>query len=453
LAAAAAAAVLLVAGLQIAGAQEKKVKDQGEYDLFNQTLKDQSNPAQQLKDLDQWTQKYPESDYKDDRLEMYIRAYNATNQPAKVLEISSGLMARDLKSVFKDPKNGPGQVLGILYLSTVNILKLQPATPDQIATGDKAAHALQDYAGEYFTAANKTAGVSDADWAKTKNDVLNISKMALMNIASRPGAEAMDRYTKDKDKKTENCSTAETAYTKALQQFPESSALAYGLGRAQVCLYKVQPEKISAGLYEVARAVALDSSLGGTAPDPKAIEKYLVTLYTQFHGADDEGLKQLKDMAKSAAFPPAGFKIKSEVEIIAEKEEAFQKSNPQLAMWLNMKKNLADQNGETYFTDQVKEHQMPPLKGTLVEAKPACRSKELLVALSDATHAEVALKLDAALTGKPEVGSEIQWEGVPMSFTKEPFLVTMETDKAKIENLKSSPCAAAPAKKAYPKKK
>jgi hypothetical protein len=29
----------------------------------------------------------------------------------------------------------------------------------------------------------------------------------------------------------------------------------------------------------------------------------------------------------------------------------------------------------------------------------------------------------------------------------------MDTEKAKIENLKSSPCAAAPAKKAAPKKK
>jgi len=446
-----AAALLLAAGsLQIAGAQEKKVKDQGEYDLFNQTLKDVANPAQQLKDLDQWTQKYPESDYKDDRLEMYIRAYNGTNQPAKVLEISSQLMARDLKSVFKDPKQGAGQVLGILYLSTVNILKLQPATPDQLATGEKAARALQDYAGEYFTAANKTAGVSDADWAKTKNDVLNISKMALMNIASRPGAEAMEKYGKDKN--TSNCQTAEAAYTKALQQFPDSAALAYGLGRAQICLYQVQPEKISAGLFAVARAVSIDPTLGGTA-DGKQIEAYLNSVYTRYHGGDDEGLKQLKAMAKASPLPPADFKIKSAAEISHEKEEEFKKSNPQLALWMGIKGQLADKDGEQYFANSLKDAQVPKLKGTLVEAKPACRSKELLVALSDATHAEVALKLDAALTGKPETGTEIQWEGVPAAFTKDPFLLTMDTEKAKIENLKTSPCAAAPAKKAVGKKK
>ena len=50
-----------------------------------------------LKDLDTWSQKYPESDYKDDRSYHDIQAYNGTNQPARVLEIGSQLMARDLK--------------------------------------------------------------------------------------------------------------------------------------------------------------------------------------------------------------------------------------------------------------------------------------------------------------------------------------------------------------------
>src|ERR1039457_3725913 len=94
----------------------KKVKDQGEYDIYNQTLKDQANPAALLKDLDTWAQKYPDSDWKDDRLYYYIAAYNGTNQPAKVLEVGSGLMARDLKKVYPDPKAGPQQTLTVLYM-------------------------------------------------------------------------------------------------------------------------------------------------------------------------------------------------------------------------------------------------------------------------------------------------------------------------------------------------
>ena len=91
-------AVALTGAAQLARAQaappEKKVKDQGEYDIYNQTLKDANNPAALLKDLDTWAQKYPDSDWKDDRLYYYISAYSGTNQPAKVLEVGSQLRAR-----------------------------------------------------------------------------------------------------------------------------------------------------------------------------------------------------------------------------------------------------------------------------------------------------------------------------------------------------------------------
>jgi hypothetical protein len=453
------AAVAVVGALAVAGtaqlasaqAPEKKVKDQGEYDIYNQTLKDASNPAQQIKDLDTWTQKYPDSDYKDDRLFMYIQAYNGAKQPAKVLEIADGLMKRDLKSVFmKDPKAGPSQVLSVLYMTALNYAQIPNPTPEQTAIAEKAAHQLQDYIPEYFTAANKQPNVSDADWAKTKGQVSDLAKGVLMSIATRPAAEAMAKYRADKN--PSNCQVAEDAYKKALQQYPDSSAIAYGLGTAQICLYKVTPDKIHSALWMLARAVAIDPTLGGTA-DAAQIEKYLNSTWTQYHGPDDAGLKQLKDQAKASATVPDGFKIKSQTEIAQEKEAEFEKSNPQLAMWMKIKGQLADQAGEQYFESQLKSADLPPLKGTVLEAKPACRSKELVIGLSDATHGEVTLKLDAPLTGKPETGTEVQFKGVPAAFTKDPFMLTMDAEKAHIEGLKVSPCAAAPAKKAAPRKK
>lgn len=454
------AAVAVVGALAVAGtarianaqAPEKKVKDQGEYDLFNQTLKDASNPQQQIKDLDTWTQKYPESDYKDDRLLYYLQAYNGANQPAKVLEVGNGLMQRDLKSVFgKDPKAGPQQVLQVLYLMTANFAKLPNPSADQIGIGTKAAQALKDYVNEYFTAANKPAGTSDADWTKTKDQVASLSNAVLMSMAARPGAEAMAKYRQDKN--TANCTTAEAAYKEALDKFPESASIAFGLGTAEVCLYKVTPEKINGGLWYLARAVAIDPTLGGTS-DPKPIEAYLNSTYTQYHGPDDAGLKALKDAAKASVNPPGDFKIKSQIEIAHEKELEFEKSNPQLALWMKIKGQLADANGETYFDGQLKSADLPPLKGTLVEAKPACRPKELVVALSDASHPEVTLKLDAALTGKPETGQEIQFKGVPAAFVKDPFMLTMDAEKDKIEGMKSTPCAAAaPVRRPVTKKK
>jgi len=95
---------------------------------------------------------------------------------------------------------------------------------------------------------------------------------------------------------------------------------------------------------------------------------------------------------------------------------------------------------------------VPQLRGVLLEAKPACHPRELLVAVplpdtQQTLRAEIRVKLNKPLTGKPEINQEFHWEGVPSAFTKDPFLLTMDTDPAKIEGLKESPCSIAPKKK------
>jgi hypothetical protein len=449
-------AVILTGTAQLAQAQappEKKVKDQGEYDIYNQTIKDATNPAAQIKDLDTWTQKYPDSDWKDDRFYYYITAYNGANQPAKVLEVGSQLMGRDLKKVFPDPKMAQ-YILTVLYMTAVNVQKLPTATPDQLATGEKAARQLQDFVPSFFAAANKPAAATDAAWAEGRATMEKVAKDTLMYIATKPGADAMTRYATSKDAK--ECVTAETAYKSALVANPESAFIAYQLGRALRCQQTAGPEKVPQALYEFARAVALDPTLAGTM-DPKALNTYLDNAYSSFHGSLD-GLDQLKAAAKASPLPPADLKIETSTAIAARKQAEFESTNPQLALWMRIKGALADTNGTTYFENELKDSGVPPMKGTLVEGKPACKSKELLVAipLPDQTGnpvAEITLKLDTPLTGKPETGGTIQWTGVPKAFTKDPFMLTMEAEKAKVENLKLSPCAVAPAKKAAPKKK
>src|SRR2546423_861744 len=44
-------------------AQEKKVKDQGEFDIYTQAVKE-TDPVKKLALLDQWKEKYPDSDFK-----------------------------------------------------------------------------------------------------------------------------------------------------------------------------------------------------------------------------------------------------------------------------------------------------------------------------------------------------------------------------------------------------
>jgi len=202
--------------------------------------------------------------------------------------------------------------------------------------------------------------------------------------------------------------------------------------------------------------------LSGTM-DAKALNNYLENAYKSYHG-DLEGLDQLKAAAKASPLPPADLKIETGTAIAARKQAEFEQSNPQLALWMKIKGALMDTNGTTYFDNELKDSGVPQMKGTLIEGKPACRSKELLVGIplpdqQGSPVAEISLKLvdaegkPAALAGKPEAGETIQWTGVPRVFSKDPFMLTMEVDKAKLENVKTTPCAAAPAKKAVSKKK
>src|SRR5258706_13341606 len=105
----------------------------------------------------------------------------------------------------------------------VKILNIPNASADKLVAGERAARALADYAGENFTAANKPAGTSDADWAKTKGDVTNLSKAVLMNLAQRPGMEAMTKYRADKNPKT--CDAATAASNHALKQATERAPI------------------------------------------------------------------------------------------------------------------------------------------------------------------------------------------------------------------------------------
>jgi len=393
---------------------QKKVKDQAEYDLYNNVVKE-TDPAKKLQYLNQWVEKYPETDFQDEQLQFY----NQLNQPAKVLEFGQKMLA-------KDPKN-----LTALTLITANIQKIPNASPDQMAATQKAAQTLLDNLDSL-----KPATVTDQAWQQAKPGVENLAKGTIMWITTKPATDAVAK---------KDYFAAEQAFTKLVQQFPDNADMTYQLG--SVMISQRDPNKFPQAIYEIARAVAMDPAKGGLPAQTRTqVDTYLNRIYTQYHGADDEALKQLKQLALSSGpLPPAGFKIETVSEINVRKEQEFREKNPQLAVWMAIKGKLADTGGEQYFESDVKGADVPKLKGTLVEAKPACRPKELTVALSDATHAEVTLKLDAALTGKPKTGAEMQFKGVPSSFSKDPSMLTMDAEKASLEGVETEPCAAAPA--------
>jgi hypothetical protein len=157
--------------------------------------------------------------------------------------------------------------------------------------------------------------------------------------------------------------------------------------------------------------------------------------YKSYHGEDEAGLKELKVLARTQAFPPEGFTIQSAQQVAAQKQKEFAEKNPQLALWMSVKKELTGPDGVQYFETQMKDRAMPPLKGTLIAARPALHAKELAIGIADAKVPEVTLRLDTPLAGKPDTGGEIEFEGVAKQFTPDPFQVTLEVERASIKGL------------------
>jgi hypothetical protein len=401
-----------VAGLVCA--QQRQFKTQAEYDAYNDVAKDlaANNPQRAIADLDTWKQKFPDSDFKDDRTALYVQALAATNQPAKAMDVAADVIGKELSP-------------NVLYMIAQAIQRAPDPTPAQLQTGAKAARALQAFE-------KAPEGVTAEQWAQARKEMEATAKAALLYIDLIPSTQAL---------KKKECAEAETLARKAIDDFPMSGQAAWSLGSAAACA-----QKIPLALYEFARASSLDAK--AAMVDPKwqqgTADPYLQKLFAQYHGADPEGLKQLRALAVKSPLPPADFELKSLAEIEGEKIAQFRKENPEVALWIDVKASLKAENGPDYFESSLKDAGVPKLIGVVMDARPACNAKELLVAVRQPDtllEGEILLKLEKPVTGTVDPQSAISWEGTATAFVPKPFLLTMSVEQTKLTGFKLSPCA------------
>jgi len=418
-----------------AKAAQKNWKDRAEYDLYDAIIKEQ-DANKKLGLLNSWKEKYPASDYSAERLQILLTTYSGLHQPEKVIATGNELLQAD-------PKN-----LTALILMTSNVQGLTKPAPDDLNAGEKASNGLVSNLDTFFSNDKKPATTTEADWAKAKSQTETLAHTTLGWIALQK-------------KDPETAQAAEKEFTKVLQMNPNNAQVSFWMGTA--IMQEKKPEKYAEALYHFARAASLDPSQGGYPPDArKTIETYFVNAYTRYHGQDDAELQKLRQLAKSQPFPPADFKIQDVNEVKAANEEEFRKKNPALALWMTLKQALTAADGDQYFSANMKGADVPggaggvqKFKGKLISMKPATRPKELVLAITDGTTPEVTLNLDAALPGKAEPGSEIEFSGVPASFSKEPFNVTFDVEKKNIAGWtgkEAAPVRHSPAKKGAAKK-
>lgn len=388
-------------------AQEKKKpdwKDAAEYDLYKPITQTQDANVW-LDSLDKWTKQYPQSELAGIRRQLYLEAYRQLGRTREAFNAAV--------EVLRDNPNN------LFALSTVvgSIYQLNPLAPADLDLAERATTAILANLDGIYATENRPSEMTDADAAKAKPE---------MRLFAQKTAGWIDWTRKD-------FARAEVEFRKALDLDPKQGQVCYWLADSMLEQNKINPEKQQPALYYFARGASYDGPGSLPAADRKNLASYLSAAYAKYHGSD-EGLAQLMASAKASAAPPAGFQIKSAAQIEKERIEAeqmFDKMHPERALWKDLKAALTSPTGDTYFETNMKDALVPRLKGKLVAMSPASKPKELVLAIENSAG-DVTLKLDGALPGKMEPGGEIEFEGIAKSFTKDPFMVTFETDKAKL---------------------
>jgi hypothetical protein len=411
--------VLISGGL---AQQQPKVKDQGEYDLYNSVLQTQNDPNKQLQLLNTWKEKYPDSDFKLVRADLFAKDYLALNQPGPAIKASQEALSINAKDL----------------TALVDILRaapyVQPTTADVQKAGEDAANAVIN---NWDTL--KPAGVSDADWAKAKGEI-----------------EPLAQYTLGWAKVMQKDYAAAEKPLRAALASSGSTLVQYGLATSWLGTALYTQHKIPEGLYEIARSVVYAGPQALDAATRAKADTFLGNAYEGYHG-DKSGLSELKELAAKAQFPPAGFTIKSVKDVEDEKQAAsagFAAQHPDVALWRLVRTTLEGEGGASYFEQNMKGSLIPPPTGDFKQFKGKVVSqpnpKELVVSVDDPAG-DAALVFAQPLRGKIDPGMQIEFAGVVESYTKEPYNVRITVERKDVSGLPAAG-PAAPVRKTVTKR-
>ena len=387
-------------------------KDGGkeEYDLA-QAIAKATTPKDQIEALDKWKAAFPKSDYADVREEQYLFVYQAAKMNRQAFDKAVEIL-----------KTNPNH-FNSLYAILSSVQALMPPTPADLDTAARTAMYMQDNLDAVFAATNKPANIPDANWGPLKP-------------AMKDSANKIYLWVVDTRK---DPSRAETDLTAYLKKDPTQALTSYNLAGAILAQNQQHPEKQPLALYQFARAAAYTGPGALPAAQQRQALDYITKTYTSYHGSN-QGLQELLAMAKANPFPPDGFTIKSKSDLAveqAQQQAAADAANPQFAFWRDVVKDPLQKQGDAYF-DGMKGALLPgeygktkgveKFKAKLISMDPPNKPKTLVLALEKPDVPDVTLKFEEPLPGTMEPGADLEFEGAPSAYTKEPFMVTFDVD-------------------------
>jgi hypothetical protein len=402
------------AGGQAAGAT-KNYKDRAEYDLYAK-ITQTTDPKARLDLLNQWQDKYPQSDYAQER-NIYFRETLAQLAPSDP-SVRQKLLDKCEEILKNDPKDFRSNFLIAVWGQAVGGTNPNPDLQAKVQT---AAQAVIDNANEAFDPSKKPPQVSQSDFEKAKAQALGVAHNALAWVASAK-----------KDNKT-----ASDQYKASLQANPDQGAVSYQFAKMLQEDKSIPDEqKYPTILWEYARAAQYTGTGQVPAASQPQILDYFKKIYPQYHGSTD-GMDQLLSQAKASALPPDGFTVGSAAAAANKEAEAINArmaSDPAFKIWEGIKQGLTTQ-GDSFFSGNVKGFEVPgesvPSKtftGTVISVDPPDRPTKVVLGVEDPTKPDATLifsqPLAPAALDKLKPGQKIDFSGAAESYTKEPYMLT-----------------------------
>jgi tetratricopeptide (TPR) repeat protein len=395
-----------------AGQPTKNWKDRAEYDLALK-VSQTADPKARLELLNTWTDKYPQSDYVQDRLQSYMVTLNqlAANDPNARKQLID--KAEEMLKV--DPNNFTADY----YITTWGpAVGGNSPTPDLQSEVDAGAHGMLNNIDKQFADKNKPANMTPEQWTQAK---------AVATALAHNTLAWEDSSKKDN-------ADAENEYKASLTANPNQPNVSYAYAKLLM-----DEKKYPEALFEYARAANYDGpgALPQAARDQ--VKAYYSKVYAQFHGSAD-GADQVATQAKASALPPDGFKIEGQGDIEAQRIKALEdrmNSDPQFKLWYTIETNLKGDQGDQFFASNVKDAEIPggangvkDFTGTVISIDPPDHPTTVKIGVDDPQTPDATLifskPLPTSALDKIKVGQKLDFAGVADSYTKDPYMLVFK---------------------------
>ena len=386
--------LLMVAAVAIPNPQEKNYKDPAEYDVIVKVY-GEADPVKKLALLDEWTEKYPETDYHVERASFYLDSYHLTGQMEQAVEAAKTLLT-------KVPDSFKAHYVIAFFTPYLG-------RPDDQVVNDG------------IGAANEVLKLVDQQFA-TKPDVVaqetwdNQKQQAVVSARLTLGWGWMQQ----KDN-----SAAEDAFREVLAADPSRGQVSYWLG--QVILAQQDAAKYDLAFLSFARAALYDGPNSMPAENRAQVLEYVQNLLKSNYGQEAYDLywPKIEEIAKATALPSERIELKSSDELKFEAEQKSRKENPLLWVFRDLENRLTDAAGGAAIWTDLNGKLTPKMRLYVVSASPPERPATINLTDEPGGNTKVVLNLENRLRSGLRTGSMVTIDGVASGLSRDPFRLTL----------------------------